>query len=155
MPDPQFQTCDILTLMHGMVAIRAARQGQDIILAFDQVRELTPAVAGIEWKTDHLSWCTLARALKPVLREEFPALAKLQYPDADYWDKTDKSYTEKLPALAAWVVAAEMQHGKTVAFSVEQSQRIKEKVIANMEQDPDAALPTLLLQGRYMPIRPE
>lgn len=127
-----FKTSEVLAEMHSFPMILAARQGRGILEVFDEMREVSPRMAGIEdMKTDYLSWSKLSRALSPVLKQIFFEMAREEFPDAHYWSDPGKTIdVEKAFRLGAWVKRMENKFGET-----QEVIDISEEVRRRMELD--------------------
>lgn len=132
MGDRTFRTSDVLAAIHSFPAIMAVKNNSGIIEAFDQLRDVSPKIAGVEHGRDHLSWSALSQATKLVLEGVFPELAKEQLPDAAYWSTPAAEgkdvKPEKLAALGQWVSQMEAKYGATLEVP-----DISAAVTANLE----------------------
>jgi hypothetical protein len=110
-----FKTAEVLAAIHSFPGLLAAAEKIGVLEAFDKIRERAPEIAGMKGAaTDHLGWCTLSQAMRPVLKSHFPALSAEQFPDQAYWSDPRKLDAEKVSRLGDWVHQMETKYGATL-----------------------------------------
>ena len=119
MSEKTFKTSAVLAAMHSFPAIIAVTKGKkirqgSIIEALGELRELAPEIAGLDYSSDHMSWCELAKAMRPVLSRHFTALASEPIPDEEFWSRPTHLDPGKMENLRQWTLAMDRKYGAMI-----------------------------------------